>query len=84
MTFTVLWGQKAEQELADVWLSASDRESIVVGANEIDRLLESQPLSVGESRESSVSRVGIIPPLGVSFEVVVDDVKVFVTGVWFV
>ena len=84
MTFKVLWGPPTEQELAGAWLAAPDRAAVVRAANQIDKLLERNPLSVGESRESSVSRVVLVPPLGASFEVIVDDEKVFVTGVWLI
>lgn len=84
MIFAVIWVPPAEQELAGSWLAAPDRIAVVEAANKIDELLQSKPLGIGESRESSVSRIVLIPPLGVSYEVIMDDAKVFVTGVWLV
>ena len=81
MKFSVSWGPVAERELAEAWLSASDRVAVVRAASKIDEMLRRKPLSAGESRESSVSRIALVPPLAVSFEVIVDDEKVFVTGV---
>jgi hypothetical protein len=44
---TVRWHAAAEQELADLWLTAPDRDDIERAANEIDQLLSLGPASKG-------------------------------------
>jgi hypothetical protein len=82
--FRVIWTPSAEQDLADVWLAAADREIIVVASDALDQLIAENPFVVGESRESTVSRVATMLPLGLQFDIVADDMKVFVRKVWLV
>lgn len=84
MRFTVTFTPTCEQDLAAAWLAAADRRAVTAAASRIEHLLAADPLAVGEGRESSVNRVAMAPPLGFSFDVVVDDSRVFVTGVWLV
>ncbi len=44
MRFTVTWHPSAEQELAEIWLEASDRERVAQAANTIDQVLALEPL----------------------------------------
>jgi hypothetical protein len=44
-------------------------------------ILSSDPLHVGESRESSVNRMAFEPPLAIEYEVIEDDKKVRVLAV---
>src|SRR2546426_1104310 len=39
MTFTVTYKPSAEQELADVWINAPDRQAVTAAANRIDQFL---------------------------------------------
>jgi hypothetical protein len=48
MRYTLTWHPSAEQELANIWLNATDRQAITSAANSIDHLLEFDPLSRGE------------------------------------
>lgn len=82
MKYEVIWYRKAEQELAALWLSADDRNAISRTAAELDRSLARAPLELGESRASSVQRVAFVPPLGIEFEVIEDDNRVIVQGVF--
>lgn len=84
MTYTVIWTPQAEQHLASVWIAAADRSEVAAAAYELERDLKRDPLEQGESRQSSVERVILRVPLGLSFSVVVDDMKVYVTAVWLV
>ena len=84
MNYTVTWGPVAEQRLAEVWLAASNQKAVTSAAEQIDRRLASSPLTFGESRESSVHRVGHYPPLGVEIEVIEDDKQVLVQAVWLI
>jgi hypothetical protein len=68
--------------LAAVWLAAPDRVGITAAAAWFDARLAREPLTLGESRESSVHRVSYRGPLGIEFEVVMDDNLVIVQGVF--
>jgi hypothetical protein len=81
MSYTVVWTPDAEAELAAVWMAATDRTAVTAAAHLLEQDLRRSPLTAGESRRSSVERIVYLPPLGLSFVVVVDDRKVFVTAV---
>jgi len=81
MTFTVIWKPTAEQSLTETWLKAADRQSIANAADAIDALLRSDPLSVGEARESN-SRLLYVAPLAVFYDVFPDDMLVAVWALW--
>jgi len=68
MDWTVVWVPDAEQELADLWLNATDRDRITLAAAEIERRLRHDPESAGESREAG-RRILIAPPLAATFRV---------------
>ncbi len=77
MIFTVLWQQRAEARLADLWTQGPDRNAIAEAADEIDRLLQRDPQSRGESRDLG-ERILFVPPLSVLFSVDEADRKVYV------
>ena len=81
MNYTVLWDPAAEQELADVWITAADRAAVTSAADEIDRRLRRDPEQQGESRDDG-RRVLLVSPLGVLFRVLPDDRIVRVIQVW--
>lgn len=81
MNYTVLMTPDAEQELADIWLQATDRDAVTRASNTIDRLLAIDPLNEGESR-SRGRRILFVPPLGVIFAVREDDRCVDILNVW--
>ncbi len=81
VNYTVLWVPAAEQALAAIWLSASRRNAVTRAAHAIDQELRTDPQSKGESRPGG-RRVFISIPLGVSFEVVPQDMIVRVLHVW--
>lgn len=62
MTYSVLWTPTARRLLADLWLSAADRNSVQRAADSIDRILQSDPLQAGESRVVNI-RIIVEPPL---------------------
>lgn len=80
--YDVEWGPQAENMLAAIWMIATDRDAVNDAAAEIDRRLARDPLQFGESRTSSVHRVGYVLPLGVEYEVIEDDKRVIVQGVF--
>jgi len=81
MRYTVIWLPDTLNELADVWLRAFDREAVSAASAEVDRLLGYDPVSQGESREDN-TRVLLIKPLGIEFEINDGDRKVIVNSVW--
>jgi hypothetical protein len=72
MKFTVIWKPKSERGLASIWIAADDRAAVTAAANEIDRVLRSQPLTAGESRSGNI-RILVVPPLAVHYEVLEED-----------
>lgn len=82
MAFIVTLTDDAEQDLAAAWLAAADRNAVTTTVHLLEQDLQLDPLRVGESRTSSVNRVGYRSPLGFTFVVVVDDTTVFVTAIW--
>jgi plasmid stabilization system protein ParE len=81
MTYTVAWTPTAQDDLAAVWLAASDRNAVTNASHEIDRLLKNDPETQGTPSFDTV-RTLIVPPLAVEFEVVEDDRIVYVLTVW--
>ena len=84
MTFTAKLTSDAEQDLATAWLASSDRPAVTAAAHQLEQKLATDPLHTGESRASSVNRVDHIPPLGFTFDIVVDDATVYVTAIWLI
>jgi plasmid stabilization system protein ParE len=81
MKFTVVWKPAAERHLMEIWMCASDRNAVAKAADALDATLAVNADQQGESREEG-TRVTFIEPLGVDFEVSVDDRKVQVLAVW--
>jgi hypothetical protein len=82
MNYRVILVPSAEQELALAWLASNDRNAVTRAAHLLEQQLQTDPLHAGESRQSSVSRVAFESPLAIEFEVIEDDKKVRVLGVW--
>jgi plasmid stabilization system protein ParE len=82
MRYLVQWSKVAEGELTAAWNAAGDRNAVALASHTLDAALASDPLHFGKPRESSVSRVGFLHPLGVEFYVVEDDERVVVLGVF--
>jgi hypothetical protein len=80
--FTVLWTPVAERQLTAILLAATDSATVLKAARSLDRKLRRDPLGTGESRASSVERIVLAEPLGIAFDVIVDDRTVCVTAVW--
>ena len=81
MNFIIVWSDAAIQDLARIWLQVSNRNAITRASNQIDQVLSQNPQYVGESRAGN-ERVFFEDPLGVRFEVVIDDMIVTVGAVW--
>ena len=81
MRYTVVWGRAAERELARFWATSANRRAVTLAADAIDRLLREDAHLRGESRQGA-TRVLLVPPLGVDFEVLSADRMVHVMAVW--
>jgi hypothetical protein len=69
MNFNVLWGPKAQTLFLRMFLRAANREQIAASVEELDRLLRSDPLSLGESRSNISVRLLFHPPFQIHFRV---------------
>lgn len=83
MIFDVIWRPRAEKALAQLWLAAADRQAITIAAHSIDQQLRRDPNSIGESR-TGATRILIVEPLAVLYEVIDDDRRAFVLSTWLV
>ena len=81
MNYRVLWTSPAEDQLATIWLGATDRRNVTSAAHTIDALLRDDPQECGESRTGTV-RIMFAAPLAIDFEVLEEDRLVYVLGVW--
>ena len=80
MIYTVIWRPAAERQLASLWTKAEDRQSITRAADDIDALLRTSPLDVGESRVSNI-RILSVSPLSVYYDIHEADCLVAVWAV---
>ena len=78
--YTVLWSHDAEDQLADAWLQAQDRQAVTVAQARIDQELaadaETKGIDLGEGL-----RLLKVPPLKAFFEVSEPDRIVRVTAI---
>jgi hypothetical protein len=81
MIFTVVWTPSCQNDLATIWVNALDRAAVAAAADWIDATLHVDPYSDSESR-SDPTRVMIVPPLGIAFDVSEPDCLVTVWAVW--
>jgi hypothetical protein len=81
MSYRVFWVPAAEQELVQLWVEARQRRQVTAAANEIDSRLAGAPSDEGEDRGPG-RRILLVPPLGVTFEVIPDDRLVRILDVW--
>ena len=81
MTYTVVWTPAALNELADLWVNAADRADVTLASDTIDAALRIDPDAQSESR-SGKTRIMIVPPLAVSYDVEDMDCLVTVWAVW--
>jgi hypothetical protein len=81
MTWTVIWTEEAQSQLADIWLRVLNREEITIISRKIDLELREHPLEVGEERDLP-ERILLIKPLAVLYDVIEADRLVTVYAVW--
>ena len=71
MIFSVVYLQSAEDELAEVWLNASDPKAVEEASNLIDRLLRVDAHRRGQSFYGD--RILVVAPLAITFSVSIND-----------
>ena len=81
MRYTVVWSREAEDDLTALWLSSPNRAEVTATAREIDNILRNDPQRQGVGRTAR-SRILIVEPFAVDFEVVIDDRLVRVVAIW--
>ncbi len=79
MRYTVSWHSKALDELARIWLQASNRRAITAAVNQIDRLRRHAAEQVGVQHQGDWYLA--VRPLAVIYSVSPDDRLVQVLGV---
>ena len=76
------WTAESENDLAALWNVAPDRNAVTAAAAWLDARLATDPLRLGEPWVSSVHRIAVCDPIGIEFEVIEDDKRVIVHGVF--
>jgi len=71
--YTVLWRQTATDQLAEIWIAASDRADIGASVEAIDSLLSTDPLSDLTRELAEGLRTATVLPLRVIYEVQAAD-----------
>jgi hypothetical protein len=66
--YTVVWHVDAENELAELWLAANDRDAVTLATNTIDSHLAADADRKGIAVEGDL-RLLVVPPLRVLFAV---------------
>jgi hypothetical protein len=66
--FTVTWRGTTDARLAELWLNAPDRKTVTATANEIDRLLRTDPHRCGRKFSDQLYE-WVYPPLVVLYRV---------------
>jgi mRNA-degrading endonuclease RelE of RelBE toxin-antitoxin system len=83
MTYTLFYTPEAEAELTNIWIDAVNRDHVTMAISSIEYSLGFTPLKVGIARKSSVNRTLYRAPVGVEYDVIEDDKKVYILGVFY-
>ena len=78
----VVWIPAAENDLATLWLNSQHRKEVNQAAASLEKQITDDPLHTGESRQSTLQRIVMEPPIGIVFEVIPDDYRVIVLSVF--
>lgn len=81
MNFNIVWSVVAQLALADIWARSSDWGAVARACRDVERLLSTTPHAVGVVTFDTV-REYTHGPLGIEFEVVDPDCRVFVLTAW--
>ena len=81
--FSVRWVPSALRDLADFWTDSDSttRQQITDAVREIDRILEIDAETAGESRDPGF-RVLLVTPIGVEYVIRDSERSAFVIRVW--
>ena len=79
MRCTVIWDPAATDQLADIWVLATDQQAVADATDEIDRLLRFFADTIGEDHGDH--RRLAVEPLEVVFNIFPDDCLVIVRQV---
>lgn len=82
MNYAVEWTPDAENDLAALWNTAPDRAVVTAASAWLDARLAYDPLHFGQPWASGVHRIAVRDPIGIEFEVIEDDKRVIVHGVF--
>ena len=66
--FTVVWLKEVQDDLAEIWMTHHDRESVAEAANVIDDSLASDPWNQGGELKEGI-RFFLAPPLRVLYSI---------------
>jgi hypothetical protein len=77
----VAWSVAAQQQLAAIWMAASNRNTVTAASHAIDLALASSPHTAGVLVFDTVYEY-TQQPLSVEYEVIDADMRVFVLAVW--
>jgi len=66
--YTVVWHDDAQNQLAEIWLNTTDRQSVTLAANATDRRLADDADTKGVAVEGGLRQV-VLPPLRLLFAV---------------
>lgn len=80
MRYTVIWKPAALGKLAEIWLEASNRDSVNEAVRQIDSFLERSDPAFGEDYFRG-TRMIVAPPLVVVYSIEHDDYRAFVLAV---
>jgi hypothetical protein len=80
--FTVDWRPEAEQDLASIWITASDPWAVTSAQNRIDYLLERNPAHYGQHVSEGLYQL-VSRPLTVFYKIDTVGKLVAVTTVWY-
>jgi hypothetical protein len=78
--YTVVWRKDADDDLAQAWMDAANREDVTSAADQVDIQLKNDPTSKGEELHEGLRRLKI-PPLSVIFLVEEMDRQVAVVSI---
>ena len=71
---------RAKRSLATIWLAAADRNAVARANDRLERRLQNDPLTVGESRGGRI-RVAVFDPLVAFYTVDPADRKVVILDI---
>ena len=78
--YTVVWLEDAQDELAQIWLDAEDRQAVTQASADIDPTLAVDPESKGDHLAEGLWRLRM-PPLEVAFTIREQDRTVEISNV---